>query len=561
MTSSSVRARVHRTALATLAMATSLAMLLPGGVASAGPSPADLVVGLATDPTEVGPAGGTVRLDVSVRNAGGAEATDTTVKIVLPDNATVGYGELPAGWTCDADARKCKYGDLAANTAAPTLDLYVTLPAGEHDQMATITATTETQSHESSTANNTGTTSVRYVVQPDLTFEFRPELTEISYLGGMGARAYIQAVSTNVGTVAAPDITFRFTPPAGAWMNPAETELYGWKCDASTPTWVCTGPRGVDAGQNEYLNLTVYFPAGTVGETLTMAGSVSTTATERSLTNNSGETAFRYVVPRPADIVVNSVSVVPNYQVKANEQFDVYVTVDNVGGSPAENVKVRVPLAPTVQMASLDPEFTGWTCAVVDETGDRAVECAREGAYDIIQLYNRLRLRMTAGPGTPDGPLTFTATASTTSTEESAENNTAQGSTIYVAEGVMTGHAWIDTDRDGQRDADEPNAYTQTGKIEFVLEGTVPGWDVPRGYINDRDGTYFTRLKPGRYVVNVYLRDGVPYVFTTPDVGDDATDSDIIGSTGGYYNRGWSAVVEVKDAGETVVDIGLVPTP
>jgi hypothetical protein len=560
MTGSSVPARAPRATLAILAVTTSLATLLPGGVASAAPSPADLVVGLATDPTEVGPAGGTVRLDVAVRNAGGAEATDTTVKIALPQNATVGYGELPAGWTCDADARICKYGDLAANTAAPTLDLYVTLPAGEHDQQATITATADTQSHESSTANNTGTTSVRYVVQPDLTFEFRPELTEISYLGGMGARAFIQAVSTNVGTVAAPDVTFRFTPPAGAWMDPAENEPFGWKCDVSTPTWVCTGPRGVDAGESEYLNLSVFLPTGTVGDTLTMAGSVSTTATERSLANNSGDTAFRYVVPRAADITVNSVSVVPNYQVKANEQFDVYVEVDNVGGSPAENVKVRVPLAPTVQMASLDPEFTGWTCAVVDETADRAVECAREGAYDIAQPYNRLRLRMTAGPGTPDGPLTFTAAASTTTTEETTENNTAQGSTNYVTEGVMTGHAWIDTNRNGQRDADEPNAYGKIGKIEFVLEGTQPGWDVPRGYLNDRDGSYFTRLKPGRYVANVYLQDGVPYGFTTPDVGDDATDSDIVGSTGGYYNRGWSAVVEVKDAGETVVDIGLAPT-
>ena len=560
MTRSSVPARARFGALAALALATSLATLLPGGVAAAAPRAADLVVGLATDPTEVGPAGGTVRLDVSLRNAGGAVAADTTVKIALPENTTLGFGELPGGWTCDADARKCKYGDVAANTAAPTLDLHVTLPPGEHDQTATITATADTSSHESSTANNTASTSVRYVAQPDLTFEFRPELSEISYLGGMGARAFIQAVATNVGTVAAPDLTFRFTPPAGAWIDPSEPATFGWTCDVSSPTWVCTQAGGVDAGLSEYLNLSVFFPAGTVGDTLTMAGSVSTTATERSLTNNSGETAFRYVVPPAPDITLQSVSVVPNYQIKANEPFDVYVNVDNIGGSPAENVKVRVPLPPTVRMASLDPDFAGWTCAVVDETGDRAVECVREGAYDISQLYNVLRLRMVAGPGTPDGPLTFTATASTTSTEQTTENNTAQGSTTYVAEGVMTGHAWIDLDGDGQRDADEPNAYGRIGKIEFVLEGTTPGWDVPRGYISDYDGTYFTRLKPGRYVANVYLQDGIPYAFTTPDVGDDATDSDIIGSTGGYYNRGWSAVVEVSDGGQTVVDIGLVPT-
>jgi uncharacterized repeat protein (TIGR01451 family) len=555
-----VSARAARVALVGLAVMTSLATPLTGGVASATPSSADLVVGLTTDPTEVGPAGGTVRLDVSVRNAGGAEATDTTVKIALPAGATVGYDNLPAGWTCDADAGKCKYGDVAANAAAPALDLNVTLPAGENDQKATFTATVDTQSHESSTENNTGTTSVRYVVQPDLTFEFRPKLSEISYLGGMGSRAFIQAVATNVGTVAAPDVTFHFNPPAGARMDPAENEGFGWKCDASAPTWVCTGPRGVDPGEGAYLNLSVFLPAGTVGDTLTMAGSVSTTATERSLTNNSGDTAFQYVVPRPADIAINSVDVVPSYQVKANEQFDVNVVVDNKGGSPAENVKVRVPLAPTVQMAALDPGITGWTCTMVDETGGRAVECTHEGAYDISQVENWLRLRMTAGPGTPDGPLTFTATASTTTAEETTENNTAQGSTVYDAEGTMTGHTWIDTDRDGQRDPDEPNAYGTIGSIEFVLDGTKPGWDVPHAFVNQSDGTYLTRLKPGRYVVNVTLQGLAPYGFTTPDVGDDATDSDIVGSTGGYYNKGWSAVVEVKDAGQTAVDIGLVPT-
>lgn len=548
-----------RLALATLAAMISLTMLVPG-VASAAPSPADLVVGLATDQTDVDPAGGTVRLDVSVRNVGGAEATDTAVKIAVPANATVGYGDLPSGWTCDADVGKCKYGDVPANAAAPTLELSVTLPAGENGQQATITATADTQSHEASTVNNTATASVRYAFRPDLTFAFTGvEPSEVSYLGGMGARSFIQVRATNVGTVAAPDVTFHFTPPAGARMDPAENEPYGWKCDASTPTWACTGPSGVDPGQLAYLNLSVFLPAGTVGDTLTMGGSVSTTAPERSLTNNSGETTFRYVVPRPADIAVRSVEVAPNYQVKANEQFDVYVELDNQGGSPAENVKVHVPLAPTVQTASLDPEITGWTCALVDKTGDRAVECARDGAYDIILPYERLHLRMTAGPGTPDGPLTFTATASTTTAEENTENNTAQGSTVYVAEGIITGHTWIDTDRDGQRDADEPNAYGLIGKVQFVLEGTQPTWNTPYANVN-YDGTYLVRLKPGRYVVNVSLQAGVSYGFTTPDVGDDATDSDIIGSTGGYYNQGWSAVVEVKDAGEDAVDIGLAPT-
>lgn len=393
----------------------------------------------------------------------------------------------------------------------------------------------------------------------DLEFAWRPESTDVSYLGGLGARAYVQAVATNVGTRAAAGVKFHFTPPPGSTMDPAENEQFGWTCDTSTVTWACANGRTIGAGEFEALNLTVLLPAGPVGDTVTMSGSVSSTSRERSLGNNNGETIFRYVVPRPADIAVNSVSVVPAHQVKANEQFDVLVEVDNVGGSPAHDVTVRVPLPPAVRAASLDPDYPGWSCAPVGADAQRAVECARDGAYDVSQPYNWLRLRLVAGPGTPDGPLVFTATAATTSPEEDTENNTASGGTVYVAQGTMSGQAWLDNDRDGRRDADEPGAYGKVGKIEFVLEGTEPDWDVPRGHLDER-GAYSVRLKPGRYVANVYLTVESPYEFTVPDVGDDATDSDVIDSTGDdYYNRGWSAVVEVTDAGEAVVDIGLVP--
>jgi hypothetical protein len=220
-------------------------------------------------------------------------------------------------------------------------------------------------------------------------------------------------------------------------------------------------------------------------------------------------------------------------------------------------VTVRVPLTATVEPVSLDPDFPGWTCAVVD----RAVECTRAEPYDIIQLYNRLRLQLRARPGTPDGPLTFTATASTSSPEVTADNNAGQGSTIYVAEGLLSGRAWHDLDRDGQREVGEPHAYGEIGKIELVLEGTESNsWDTPRAYPNDRDGTYFARLTPGRYVVYVYLRTASTVDFTAPDVGDDATDSDVVTSTRDYWNPiGLSATVEVRDGAEPVVDVGLVP--
>ena len=542
-----------RVGVAALALTAAFAALPATAVAE--PIRADVVVGVIAEPTEVGPAGGPVALAVSVRNAGGVEAVDTTLKLQLPGGAALAFGDALDGWTCAAAALKCRGGTLAAG-ADNTLHLRVILPAGAHGDTATISATAETRSRESSTANNTGRATVRYVAQPDLAFSYDAELVDISYLGGMGARAYVQARATNVGTVAAPDVRFEFRPPPGAWMDMGSFFPDGNECDLSDLIWVCTGGP-VAPGEFAYLNLAVRFPAGTAGDTLTMPGAVSTTATERSLANNAGEVGFRYVVPAPADITVNWVSVVPAHQVKANEPFDVYVEMDNIGGRPAEDVKVRVPLGPTIELVSTDPDFPGWTCAVVDQ----AVECVRAEPYDIIQLYNLLRLQMRAGPGTPDGPLTFTATASTSSPEITVDNNTNSGSTTYVAEGLLSGRAWHDLDRDGQREPGEPHAYGEVGKIELVLEGTEPNsWDTPRAYLNDFDGTYAARLKPGRYVVYVYLRTASTVDFTTPDVGDDATDSDVVTSIREYWNpRGLSAVVEVRDGGETVVDIGLVP--
>jgi hypothetical protein len=164
-----------------------------------------------------------------------------------------------------------------------------------------------------------------------------------------------------------------------------------------------------------------------------------------------------------------------------------------------------------------------------------------------------------AAAGTPDGPLTFTATASMAGEEPNTDNNTASGGTTYVAEGAVRGLAWRDLDGDGQRAAGEPIASWDIGRILFILEGTTPTWDTPIGYINDRNGDYRQRLKPGRYVVEVDAYGGV--VFTNPDVGDDATDSDIT-QTGAYWDHvtGRSAVVEVVDGGEVAVDIGVVPT-
>ncbi|PYC69282.1 hypothetical protein C7C45_16505 [Micromonospora arborensis] len=539
--------------LATAVVASLLAAV--PGAASAAPNTADVVVGVIANPGQMGPAGGRVHLAVSVRNAGGAEATDTTLKLSLPSGATLDVGDSLGGWTCDAAAAKCKYAILAAGTDTDFV-LGVTLPAGADGQKTKVTATATTQTRESSTTNNTASANIEYVAKPDLAFSFEFAVGDISYLGGNGARGMAQARATNIGTTPAPGARFTFQMPpdafAGAWTTDPE-----WNCDFSTSTWVCDNDRDIPPGGMAFLNFYPYFPAGTVGDTRTVTASVSTSAPERSLANNSGTTTFTYVVPPPADVEMYGIAVVGRDELRANEEFDLSVSVNLRGGSPSENTAVRVPLPATVELTSLDPGDANWTCRLNDTADDRFVECTRP-FWDIGTSNGELLLKLKANAGTPDGPLTFTATASTSTPEASLENNTATDSVTYVAEGAITGHVWLDLDRDGQRDADEPKAVDKTSLSVMPETGQLP-WG--EGYVggNEMAGTFWGRLRPGRYTLQVSLPSGSTFQFTTPDQGDDATDSDIIGSSGGYYNQGWSAVVEIRDGAETAVDVGILP--
>jgi len=84
-------------------------------------------------------------------------------------------------------------------------------------------------------------------------------------------------------------------------------------------------------------------PAGATGDTITMTATVSTSSPERSLANNRGEVSLRYVTPEPADLQIIDMSATPA-QVVAGEQIEIGLQVENIGVSPADNVRVRVPL-------------------------------------------------------------------------------------------------------------------------------------------------------------------------------------------------------------------------
>jgi hypothetical protein len=179
-----------------------------------------------------------------------------------------------------------------------------------------------------------------------------------------------------VGTAEVADVRLTMDPPPGGRVQLENFTTYEWQCDVSAAPWVCT--RGALAPEAfAYLNIPLLFSPGTSGDTMTMTATASTTTLERSLANNCAETIFRYITPEPADLVLLGMDVYPP-QVVAGNEVSIYIEVDNIGGSPPDNVTVRLPLPATVQPVSADGG-DDWTCTVGHDadSGQRVWDCVK----------------------------------------------------------------------------------------------------------------------------------------------------------------------------------------
>jgi hypothetical protein len=265
----------------------------------------------------------------------------------------------------------------------------------------------------------------------------------------------------------------------------------------------------------------------------------------------------------PADLVLLGMDASPP-QLVAGDQVWISLNLDNLGASPADNVTVRLALPDTVQPVSADGG-DDWSCTLDQDpdSAQRVWDCVTPRfEAEQLELVSPIQLVATVGAGTPDGTLTFTATVGTDSPEPTTDNNTLQATTSYQAQGLVSGRVWRDQDRDGQRDADEPpvaNGSDGVRALRLMRAGLVdPAWDTPVADVGG-DGTSTQPLAPGRDLVRVEVSPTLDS--TTPNVGEEATDSDVVFTARADDGvTAQSAVVEAADGQHTVVDIGLVPT-
>ena len=286
---------------------------------------------------------------------------------------------------------------------------------------------------------------------------------------------------------------------------------------------------------------------------------VATTSREAFTDDNTARATLGYIVVPPPDLAVDMAIVPTEVIVGARIYFQ--IDVRNVGG-PAPYADVELPVPANVDAVSPSTGSEGWYCDFGRDvvTDIRYWHCQR-GPLAAGEVANTIVLIGMVTSASAGDTVSFTTTASTSELEENTGNNTASASVGVVQAGTIRGLVWSDVDANAQRSPDElgvsSGAYG-VQRLYFVPQAPAPGDPTVIEADVDSYGRYAIALKPGQYVVQVQV-DAAYYDFTTPNVGDDSTDSDIVNvETNSYYDIGSSAVIDVVGGGDVTVDAGLV---
>ena len=263
----------------------------------------------------------------------------------------------------------------------------------------------------------------------------------------------------------------------------------------------------------------------------------------------TGAAAPAMAAPRPknrADVTV-ALSAPRNILSLMGSSTSVTATASNVGNAAAAGVHVTLSL-PEPFVATELSTSSDWTCSFVSP-GGVACDFNRDLAAGEQAFGIRLSARLTAG--SPGQTLTGTSTITTTSRERSTANNAASQLFQIVGDGVIQGVFWHDLDADGVRETGEP----------IVDPSQLGAWSVDDedlyGFSNGF-GPYRLDVPAKRYYVDVTLWKA-DWRFTTPNAGDETTDSDLVPfSESSFFIEGRTEVFLVTVEAPTVIDVGLV---
>ncbi|MFI7577464.1 hypothetical protein [Micromonospora sp. NPDC049497] len=428
------RRRAFRSGVALLTLSTAALVGLPAGPAAAGPAPRpDLKVALVPVTTAVKTQNNeaVTALRAEVTNVGTATVEDVTVAFKLPAGSAI-YGD--PSWQCDYATFVCTniHGPVPAGGAAEPLRIYFSLPLAPAGTVATIGAAVSTSVRESATNNNTAQLKTTYADIADLQLSAGDAAgagseTDVSIEGGPLLPTF---TAKNVGTGTAQDLKLVVDLPAGVTVDgdPA-SDPGAWDCATGTDQVICTaGPLAPEEVSS--VTLALRAGPGAADERFAVPGTLTSSSPVWRVEPARSDANYHYVGPVPADIAVTNV-VLLDQEVGPGEIVEIGVVVENLADGPAQDVRVRLALAPTIRPIEGGAGNTAWDCAPGQdaETGAWYWECT----YASVERYqyHYLPLSVTFDAGTPEGQVAVTATVQSASEDLDPANNSRQAFTTY----------------------------------------------------------------------------------------------------------------------------------
>ncbi|MCS6845172.1 MAG: GEVED domain-containing protein [Caldilineales bacterium] len=244
---------------------------------------------------------------------------------------------------------------------------------------------------------------------------------------------------------------------------------------------------------------------------------------------------------------------------------------DDVNGVDDEDgVTFLTPLMPgraaNIRVVVTDPDGTACLSALIDFDGNgvldpvsyTAINGAPAGGTvgDLSLSSGTYILTISVPPATVGvTPARFRVTDACNEGGNSPTGAALNGEVEDYVLAQLGDRVWSDLDGDGQQDGDEPGV---PGVLVRLLDGSgnpvVDANGTPVVTTTDANGNYsFPGLPPGSYAVEFAPPPG--YIFTAPNVGPDATDSDADQATGRS-----SPVSLGPGQVDTTVDAGLMAT-
>jgi len=411
---------------------------------------ADLSVTNAASPNPVA-AGNNITYTQSVTNNGPAAATTISFTDPVPTNTTVVSLTGPAGWTCSIATTppSCTIASLAANATANFT--FVVKVAANVASGTTITETDSVSStSDPNSGNNSATVNVQVADSADLSVTNAASPVPVQAGNNI---TYTQVVS-NAGPSTA-NVTLTEALPA----NTAAVSLSGpagWTCNVGT--LICTNPSFV-AGSPATINFVVTVSgAATPGTAIKDIVSVSSTAADPNLANNSATANDVVATATQADLVATNSASPSSVAVGANVTYT--QSVQNLGPAAATTVSFTDPVPPNTTVVSLTGP-AGWTCSIATTPPGCTI-----GSMAANTTAN-FTLVLQVNAGTPSGTnITETDTATASNIVPSLTTNSASA-TVVVANANSADMAITKTGT--------PNPVTEGSPLIYTLVVTNNG--------------------------------------------------------------------------------------